>query len=155
MIQRNCKNCGSPLEHSFNHKCKYCGTLYDFNEPEKDAIEVKPEDLINIKLRDITRTPIHDSLILMFDGYKCPMPKVYEYNDSNNVYITKAEEYINPPKCGFCIELPLMEIEKYGLSYVLHRIEASGIRYNEIDKIKAQLLESKLNYYCRGRLYDE
>lgn len=149
MIQRNCKNCGSPIEHSFNHRCKYCGTLYDFNEPEENTIEVKPEDLINIELRDISRTPLRNSLILLFSGYKLPMPKVYEYKGNNN-YVSKVEEYINPPKCSFCIELPLFEIEKYGLSYIMYRIEASGIRYNELEKIKSQIINSKLNYYLRS-----
>lgn len=149
MIQRNCKNCGSPIEHSYNHKCKYCGTLYDFNEPIENTIEVKPEDMIKVELKDIARTPIHDSLILMFSGYKLEQPKVYEYNEKNNIYISKMEEYINPPKCGFCIELPLFEIEKYGLDYVMSRIRATGIRYNELDNIKYQLLNSELQYYIR------
>lgn len=149
MEQRSCKNCGSPLEHSYNHKCKYCGTLYDFNEPIENTIEVSPQDLINVELKYIERIPIKDSLILMFSGYKLEMPKVYEYNDKNNKYISKVENYINPPKCGFCIELPLIDIEKYGLSYVMHRIEMTGIRYNELDKIKHQLISSDLKYYCR------
>lgn len=146
MIQRNCKNCGSPIEHSFNHKCPYCGTLYDFNEPQENTIEVKPEDLINIELRDITRTPINDNLILMFSGYKCPMSKVYEYNGNNN-YVSKIEEYINPPKCSFCIELSIQEIKKYGLSYIMYRIETTGVRYNELSKIKSQLVNSDLKFY--------
>lgn len=148
MIQRNCKNCGSPIEHSFNHKCKYCGTLYDFNEPEENTIEVKPEDLINVELKDISRTPIHDSLILLFSGYKLSMPKVYEYNGNNN-YVSKVEEYVNPPKCSFCIELPIYEVEKYGFDYIMYRIRATGIRYNELDKIKSQIVKSDLQYYCR------
>lgn len=148
MIQRNCINCGAPLEHSYNHRCKYCGTLYDFNELEENVVEVKPEDLINVELREIQRTPIHDSLILLFSGLKCSMPKVYEY-DGNNKYISKVEEYINPPKCSFCIELPLYEIEKYGLDYIMYRIRATGIRYNELDNIKSQLVRSDLNYYFR------
>ena len=143
------KNCGSPIEHSFNHKCKYCGTLYDFNDPIENTIEVKPEDLINVKLRSITKTPIHNSLLLMFSGYKCSMPKVYEFNDKNNNYVSKVEEYINPPKCGFCIELPLFEVEKYGLDYIMYRIRATGIRIKELDNIKQQLIQSDLQYYCR------
>ena len=145
MEQRNCKNCGAPLEHSYNHKCEYCGTLYDFNEPQEKVIEVKPEDLINIQLRSIERAYTRDSLMLLFDGYKCAMPKVYEYN-SDNIYVSKVEEYVNPPKCGFCIELPIFEIREYGLPYIMHRIEATGVRYNELDKIKSQIQE-KLYYF--------
>ena len=149
MIQRNCKNCGSPLEHSYNHKCKYCGTLYDFNEPQENTVEVKPEDLIKVELKSVERTPLTDSIIIMFSGYKCEMPKVYEFNDKNSMYVSKMEEYINPPKCGFCIELPLFEINKYGIGYVMSKIAATGIRYNELDNIKYQLLNSELNYYIR------
>jgi len=142
MKQRNCKNCGAPLEHSYNHKCKYCNTLYDFNEPMEKTIEVKPEDLINVELRDITRMPVNNSFILIFSGYKCSMPKVYEYDGKANLYVSKVEEYVNPPKCSFCIELPVYEVEKYGLSYIMHRIEATGIRYNELGKIKSQIINS-------------
>ena len=146
MEQRNCKNCGAQIEHSYNHRCPYCNTLFDFNEPDK--IEVKPEDLVNIELRYIERMPINDSLILMFSGYKCPMPKVYEYN-SDNLYVSKVEQYINPPKCSMCIEIPIYEIEKYGIEYVYHKICSSGIRYNEIDKVMAQVRENKeIRYYC-------
>lgn len=147
MIQRNCKNCGSPLEHSFNHKCKYCGTLYDFNEPKEDLVKVTPQDLIDIELKDIIKEPIRDSIILLFSGYKNPMPKIYEYNDISNMYVSSIDKYV---RCGFCLELDNSEIEKYGLPYVLEKILASGVRYNEIEKIRVQLLKSKLNYYCRG-----
>ena len=152
MIQRNCKNCGSPLEHSFNHKCKYCGTLYDFNEPKEDLVKVTPQDLIDIDLKDIIKEPIRDSIILLFSGYKNPMPKIYEYNDISNMYVSSVDKYV---RCGFCLELDNSEIEKYGMPYVLEKILASGVRYNEIEKIRVQLLESKLKYYCRGILYDE
>lgn len=146
MEQRNCKNCGAQIEHSYNHRCPYCNTLFDFNELDK--IEVKPEDLVNIELRYIERMPINDSLILMFSGYKCPMPKVYEYN-SDNLYVSKVEQYINPPKCSFCIEIRLYEIEKYGIEYVYHKICSSGIRYNEIDKVMSQVRENQeIRRYC-------
>jgi len=148
MTQRNCKNCGSPLEHSYNHQCKYCGTLYDFNEPEENTISVKPEDLINIELKEISRDTMTHSLLLLFSGYKCEMPKVFEYNDKTNIYISKCEQYINPPKCGFCIELPLFEIEKYGLDYIMYKIRATGIRYNELDRIKEQILSN--DFFTNG-----
>lgn len=142
MIQRNCKNCGAPLEHSFNHKCSYCGTLYDFNEPEENTIKVNPEDLFDIKLRNVKISEINHSLILTFDGYKCTMPKIYEYNSKENFYISKVEEYINPPKAGFCIEIPINDLREYGVNYLLWRIEAYGIRYSEINKIKEQIINN-------------
>ena len=39
MRQYNCKNCGAPIEHTYNHKCPYCNSIFDFNEPEENIIE--------------------------------------------------------------------------------------------------------------------
>lgn len=144
IYQRNCKNCGSPLEHSYNHKCPYCGTLYDFNEP--NVVEVKAEDLVNIRLRQIEIASVTNSLILYFDGYKCEMPKVYEY-DGKNTYVSKVETYINPPKCGFCIEISIPNIEKYGWGYVKDIIARSGIRYNELDDVINQVRDNINDFF--------
>lgn len=149
--QRYCKNCGSPLQHSYNHQCPYCKTLYDFNAPQEQVVEVKPEDLVDVELKWIEQGFLHNSLILMFDGYKCPMPKVYEYNDEDNIYISQCENYINPPKCGFCIEIPIHEIEKYGIDYVFHRIMTTGLRYNELKKVRDQIFSNRtLRKYSYG-----
>lgn len=142
MEQRNCKNCGASIEHSYNHKCSYCGTLFDFNEPEENTIAITPEDLVDVKLRDIRRDFLSNSLILVFTGYKLSMPKIYEYN-GKDTYISRAEEYINPPKASFLLEIPLLEIEKSGISYLMWRIEACGLRHREIENIKMQLYEQK------------
>lgn len=140
MTQRNCKNCGAPLEHSYNHKCKYCGTLYDFNEPKEKTIKITPQDLINIELREIIRLPFTENYVLVFSGYKVSMPKIYEVNDNN--YTSQVEEYVNPPKCIFCIEIPIEAAEKYGIGYVMHYIESAGVRYNELEKIRKQIYAS-------------
>lgn len=149
MKQRNCKNCGAPLEHSYNHKCNYCGTLFDFNEPEENTITIKPEDLVDVKIRDISRNPLSYSLILVFTGYKLPMPKIYEYN-GKDTYISKVEEYINPPKASFLLEIPLFEMDKNGMDYLIWRIETCGLRPREIENIKMQLHEQQeLKRYLR------
>lgn len=139
----HCKNCGAEVIHSYNHKCSYCGGLIDFNEPEEKVIEIKPEDLVNITLRDVYRDFAMNNLIILFDGYKCPMPKVYEYNDKSNSYVSKVEEYVNPPKCGFCMEIPIFELEKFGIGYLKNRIYCSGIRLNEIDRVMQQVLDNR------------
>lgn len=139
----HCKNCGAEVIHSYNHKCSYCGGLIDFNEPEEKVIEVKPEDLVNITLRDVYRDFKMNNLIILFDGYKCVMPKVYEYNDKSKSYVSKVEEYVNPPKCGFCIEIPIFELEKFGIGYLKSVINNSGIRFNEIDRVMQQVLDNR------------
>ena len=153
-IQRNCKNCGAPLTHSYNHRCEYCGTLYDFNEPEENTIKINPCDLVDITLRNITISPITNSFILIFDGYKCVMPKIYEYNGNENIYVSKVEEYINPPKCGFCIEVPIRELEQYGFNYLVHAIQNTGVRPTEWEKIRMQIQENEqLNKIMRRIKY--
>lgn len=37
MKQYNCKNCGAPIEHTYNHTCPYCHSICDFNEPEENG----------------------------------------------------------------------------------------------------------------------
>ena len=139
MVQRNCKNCGAPIQHSYNHKCPYCDTLYDFNEPTDNVVEVKPEDLYDIHLVDVYKTPIRVfATVFVFHGYKLDKPKVYEYN-GNNVYITKAENYVNPPRCGICIEIDDSELNKYGANAILMRLKASGVRPWEIENIEKEL----------------
>lgn len=149
MKQYNCKNCGAPVEHSYNHKCPYCHSLLDFNEPIENTIECKPEDLVNIELREIQRIPGKDLIILIFSGYKCVMPKIFEY-DGKSKYISSVIEYRNPPKCGFCIELSRMEIEKYGLSYILHCIHSSGVRLSEFEKLRKEIYKEFKNilWWC-------
>lgn len=150
MEQRNCKNCGAPLEHSYNHKCPYCGTLYDFNEPKEKVIECTPQDLINLELRLVEFVPLTNHVILLFSGYKCEMPKVFEVNGKNN-YISKVETYINPPKCSFCIELDKTEIEMYGLQYILEMINRSGIRYSELKNVHKQIYGNKdIAMFCQS-----
>lgn len=148
MKQYNCKNCGAPLEHSYNHKCPYCNTLFDFNVPIEKTIKVKAEDLIDLELVDYEFSPVNYSIILLFSGYKCPMPKIYEYDVKEDIYVSNIENYINPPKCGFCIELPICEIREKGFDYIMFMIENTGIRYNELGKIRKQVIE-KLGRFWR------
>lgn len=138
MKQYNCKNCGAPVEHSYNHKCPYCSSILDFNAPTEDIVEVKPEDLIDIELRDTTIDPINNSMIFIFSGYKCAMPKVYEYN-GNNTYVSSVENYKNPIKCGFLIEISIPDLHR-GIDYIMWVIESTGIRYNELDKVAKQII---------------
>ena len=145
MEQRNCKNCGSPLEHSYNHKCPYCGTLYDFNEP--NYIEVKPEDLINVELKDISMGYLKNTLIFLFSGFKCEKPKIFEYNSNNGTYVSNTIKYINPPKCGFCMEIPIYEIERYAtIDYIMNRLECLGVRPYELGKLKQDIQIKLFNY---------
>ena len=153
MEQRNCKNCGAPLEHGYNHKCKYCGTLYDFNAPKDEVVEFKSYDMINLKYRGIERDIITRNLIMKFEGLKLEAPVVYEA-DENKKFISKSINYINPPKSYFFISISVDELENYGMSYLDYILD-SYIRPTEIANVKKQLQEhcadfSKYGIYIMG-----
>jgi hypothetical protein len=139
MEQRNCKNCGAPIEHSYNHRCKYCDTLIDFNEPEMNTIQVDPKDLVNLELREIMRRPETNRYVFIFSGYKLQKPKVFEVE--NGVYVSKVETYVNPPKCSFCIELNKKEVDDYQLPYIENALACAGIDYREIEKLRQQIID--------------
>lgn len=134
----HCKVCGANIEHLYNHRCPYCRTLLDFNENIEKTINIKPEELIDIELRDVQYHPEYRILVLVFSGYKVATPKIYEVQD-NNTFVSTAEVYVNPPKGAFCIQLKIDELEKYGISYILHYLESLDVRPREIWKIRQQL----------------
>jgi len=147
MKQYNCKNCGAPVKHTYNHRCEYCNSILDFNVSEKDIVKVNPEDLIDLQLVDIERVPEFYGLRFMFTGFKCVRPTIYEFDGENN-YVSSVIEYRNPPKCGFIIDMSFDEIERCGIDYVMHRIMATGVHPREIEKIKYQVIE-RLGGFCR------
>lgn len=149
MTQRNCKNCNAPIQHSYNHRCEYCGTLYDFNEPKEETIEFNSMDMINVKYRGCEIDHPRNILIMKFEGIVLQKPKIYECY-SENIFVSKVENYINPPKSFFCIELSINELERAGfnyLGYVLHNY----IRYSEISKVINQINQDKEMPYLLSR----
>lgn len=150
MKQYNCKNCGAPIKHSYNHKCEYCGTIIDFNEPKENTIEVKAEELYDLQLREVEMSPIKFDLLIYFTGYKLEKPKIYE-SYKNDICVSKVENYINPPKCGFVIELPIIDIDKYGMDYIIHILRQKNINEDEIEKVLFQLKNNDMfRRYWRG-----
>lgn len=140
MKQYNCKNCGAPVKHTYNHRCEYCNSILDFNVPKEETIEVKPEELRDLELKDIEFVPYNNHIRFLFSGYKCTMPTIYEC-DINNSYVSSIEEYRNPPKCGFLIEIPRDEIEKYGFGVIRAKLLNAGLYPKELEKIKYQIIE--------------
>ena len=63
MKQYNCKNCGSPIEHSYNHRCPYCNTLFDFNEFTKNVSQIDVQKyfiLCNTTIKIEDRKFVHE-----------------------------------------------------------------------------------------------
>lgn len=151
-IQRSCKNCGAPLKHSYNHRCEYCGTLYDFNEPEENIKRYEPENVVDIKLERAEESPFIDAIVLYFTGYYLKPPKVYETYIKNGIKcecVSEMQDYINPPKVGLKIEVEKRELAEYGTSYLRHCLCSQGL-YLQIDKVMNQLEE---NDYLRRYLW--
>lgn len=151
-IQRSCKNCGAPLKHSYNHRCEYCGTLYDFNEPEENIKRYDPENVVDIKLERVEESPFIDAFVLYFTGYYLKPPKVYETNtkEGNEVEIvSEMQNYINPPKVGLKIEVAKRELAEYGENYLRYLLSSKGL-YSQIGEVMNQLEE---NDYLRRYLW--
>lgn len=144
MKQRNCNNCGAPLEHSYNHRCKYCGTLFDFNAPKEEVVELHSYDMVDLKFRGIQQDIITRNLIMRFEGFKLEAPIIYECDD--NKYVSKVVNYINPPKSYFFIQIPIDELEKYGMPFLEHLLYCY-IRPTEIENVKRQILENTSDLY--------
>lgn len=140
MEQRNCKNCGAPIEHSFNHKCPYCGTLFDFNVNENDITKVDPRELRDIKLVDVSKDYLHRCLIFKFRGFKLFNPIIYECNSPNDfISSVSVEEYRNPPLCGFVLSISLDSLMKNGLEFIEWRLHCMDIEPKEINHIMLEI----------------
>ena len=61
MKQYKCKNCGAPVEHSYNHRCPYCHAIFDFNVKLNEIEEVKIEDMRNVELVEIERNHLFNT----------------------------------------------------------------------------------------------
>lgn len=143
MEQYNCKNCGAPIKHSYNHRCEYCGTIVDFNEPEDNTLEIHPYDLVDIKYIDTVRDHLTNRIIIRFSGYKVEKPKIYEQAD--DLYVSKVVSCINPPRVFFQVEFSIFDLEKYGIEFLEHRL-FSLISPSERKNVQRQLLENHRDF---------
>lgn len=144
-IQRNCKNCGAPIKHSYNHKCEHCGTLFDFNAPIEETEKVQPHTVHNIEFNEVYRDIRSISLIFRFTGITLGALKILEYDVSDNTCISVAEDAIHPKRCSFIISISLKELERWGTDIIAWRLFDLGIRDDEIERIIHQIKRS--NYY--------
>ena len=140
MKQYNCKNCGAPVEHTYNHRCKYCDSILDFNEPEDKVVMSRPEELFDITFREQDYIPKTNGIVLIFDGYKLDTHKIYEC-DENDIYMSKREEYINPPRVSFSIVIDRGDLQMYGFDCIRHRFYELNISDKEIKNIEWQLVD--------------
>lgn len=137
MKQYNCKNCGANIKHTYNHKCEYCGSIIDFNEPIEDTIKVDPRNLRNLQLEGIEREPLTNDYIFIFTGYVIEKPRVYEIDE--NYYTTKVINYINPPKTYFMIRIKYEELYCAEPDMVYYKLMNSGLDYEEVGKVWDQI----------------
>ena len=139
MIQRNCKNCGAPIQHSYNHKCEYCGTLFDFNEPKEETIEFNSRDMIDVHFIGCEIGYETNSLILKFQGTLLEKPKIYEHNE-DYMYVAKVMDYM-PKRSFFYIEIPKQDLYHCGWDYLGYVIR-EHINYRESDKVYKEMIDN-------------
>ena len=148
MKQYNCKNCGAPIEHTYNHQCPYCKSILDFNEPEEKTVQFKIEDMVNIEFRNYEIVPYEDAIRLYFSGFKLEQPKIYEFNGEDTC-VSKMEQYINPPKAGFCIQVSRIELEKYGISAIMRYLYHCNLKPREFERLEEQIKEKMWEWAWR------
>ena len=149
MVQRNCKNCNAPIQHSYNHRCEYCGTLFDFNEPKEETIEFNSRDMIDVRFISCDERIETNSIILTFEGTLSEKPKIYE-NNKDNMYVSKVIPNM-PKRSHFCIAISENELYHYGESY-LYYIIREHINFFEYEKVFRQLKNNPRIFYALGRI---
>ena len=103
----NCRNCGAPIEHRYNHQCPYCDTFFDYRV-EKTK-EIDPKYMTNVKVIAIERSPIRYAIKVMFEGDYKPYFQALEYGKSSNVFVVDRNELIGQ-KVRFMVEVPYDEL---------------------------------------------
>jgi len=83
MRQYNCKNCGAPVEHLYNHKCPYCDSLLDFNLDKEDTEKIDWHNVARIEFIDSYREII--SFVRVFK-FKCTQYSPIEFIETSNNY---------------------------------------------------------------------
>ena len=58
----------------------------------------------------------------------------------------EAINYINPPKSYFFIQIPISDLEEYGVRVLEHTIRCL-IRPTEWENVKKQILENRCDFY--------
>lgn len=143
MEQRNCKNCGAALEHSYNHKCPYCGTLFDFNIPEDKVAKINYEELFDCVLEKVYFEPQFRGFKFIFTGYIIKKPRILEYDGNRDIF-SEVVDWGEPPKrAGFMFTISLKDLEQHGLDVILYKLESCGINHKEIESIMKQILENE------------
>lgn len=149
--ETNCPNCGAPIEHYYNYKCKYCGTfLYNTNENIK-----------NFKNCDVTDIKVHieisaelQSIIITIVGRTTPKMYYLEECELNSIVVSSDDLY---KKVGFKIEIPYWEYRNYTYDRLVQRVinnlpEPFEKHYQEII---SQIIEISIENHIINKKYEE
>lgn len=135
MKQYNCKNCGANIKHTYNHKCEYCGSIVDFNEPIEDVVKVDPYNLTDLQLKSIEREPYTLDYIFIFTGYVIEKPKFYDIE--KNYY--EVRSISNPKKVYWGLRISDIDIKEYGTNAIIFRVHTSGLCGSEMENVLNQI----------------
>ena len=83
MKQYNCRNCGAPVTHLYNHHCEYCGGILDFNLDKKETEKIDWNNITRIEFIDCYRDICSLTKILKF---KCIQYAPIQFIETNNNY---------------------------------------------------------------------
>lgn len=148
MNQYNCKNCGAPIKHSYNHHCEYCGTLIDFNVPEEEVTKVEVSKLQDLKLVDTRIDYARHELIFKFRGYDIKENTTC-FERKDNIYtmsLVDMKSYINPPICYLQVTIPLIELHECGgFSCVIQRLLSAGITEEQLMRVHRDVVNAIMN----------
>lgn len=100
----NCKNCGAPIEHRYNHRCPYCGTFQDFSINKIKEIDYR--GLRDIEFSYMKYDLESDMYILVFQALYRKTIQELEYTTINDsVSATIDADCLKSEKISLAIKI--------------------------------------------------
>lgn len=106
---KNCPNCGAPIEHRYNHQCRYCKTFFDYRIREVE--EINPCYLKNLKVKCIEHEPFTGDIILIFKGDYVKWQEALEYSKNNTTILLSADD-IKPKEINYAIHFDYFQFKE-------------------------------------------
>ena len=111
MKQYNCKNCGAPISHVYNHRCEYCGTMFDFRIEKTE--EIDPKYMYDVEVREAYYEPWTDRTVIVFEGQYLKYSEALEYCDNSLIAKVSYDSTV-PKRTFYCIALEDRLFHFYG-----------------------------------------
>lgn len=141
-MNKNCPNCGAPVEHIYSHNCPYCETLLNSdNVGMKQEIDLR--HINNIELCDIAYSHIENTMNLYFKGRELDIRPMYECNGIKALCFNKSQNIM------FAIKIPIEDL--YGKSNInLVKIIHSRVPFEIFNETMEAIIK-----YCKKNINRE